>query len=235
MAMAEARSERPPTPPRLSFVRPAPAGVALVPQGRRLGILSAAYNPITMAHLALAQSARQHYQLQEILFLLPLAQPHKTIVDAPIEARLQMMALALQGDPACSVATCTHGLFIDICRAVKRAYPPQTQLWIILGRDAAERILTWPYPDPEQALAELFGQAELLVADRGGPFTLPDLPLVRAHAQQIHHLPLPAAYRGISATQVRQRLAKGEDVSGLVPPAALQYIRDHGLYRGSPG
>ena len=79
-----------------------------------------------------------------------------------------MIDLIVQGHPAFSIGMCTHGLFVDICRAAIAAYPPQTRLWFISGRDAAERILTWPYPDPAKALGELFTQAELLVADRDG-------------------------------------------------------------------
>ena len=33
-------------------------------------------------------------------------------------------------------------------------------------------------------------------------------------------------------TQVRQAVARGEDVSGLVPQAVAAYIGEHGLYRG---
>lgn len=233
MATADVRSDDPSKPPRLSFYRPAPAGVSIVPADRRIGILSAAFNPITIAHVALARSAYQTFQLHEILFVLPITQPHKSIHDAPIEARLQMMALAIQSHPAFAIGICTHGLFIDIGRAVEKAYPPQTRRWFITGRDAAERILTWPYPDPAEALAELFARAELLVADRQGAFVLPQMPVVRAHAERIHHLPLPEAYSHVSATEIRTRLAKGDDVSGLVTAAVLRYIQEHHLYQGA--
>jgi nicotinate-nucleotide adenylyltransferase len=231
MAAHEGRTDDPSKPPRLSFYRVAPAGVSIIPQGRRLGILSAAFNPITRAHIALAQSADQQYQLHEVLFVLPITQPHKLIHDAPLEARLEMMALAVQGHPAFSIGACTHGLFIDIARAVEAAYPPQTRLWFIAGRDAAERILTWPYPDPAVALGELFAQAELLVADRQGAFVLPDIAVVRRHAGQVHHLSLPAAYNHVSATHIRTRLAKGEEITELVPPSVLTYIQTHHLYQ----
>jgi nicotinate-nucleotide adenylyltransferase len=231
MAADASRTDDPSKPPRLSFFRVAPAGVGIIPQGRRLGILSAAFNPITRAHVALVQSAYHHYQLHEVLFVLPITQPHKLIHDAPIDARLRMMELAVQGNPAFSIGACTHGLFIDICRAAAAAYPPETRLWFITGRDAAERILTWPYPDPAKALSELFAQAELLVADRQGAFVLPDIPVVRQHAGHVHHLPLPAEYSQVSATAIRSRLATGEDVSELVPPAVMGYILEHRLYQ----
>ena len=235
MATDEARTDDPSKPPRLSFFRAAPAGVSVVPQGRRLGILSAAFNPITRAHMALAQSAYDHYQLHEILFVLPITQPHKLIRDAPVEARLRMIDLAVQGHSAFSIGMCTHGLFVDICRAATAAYPPQTRLWFISGRDAAERILTWPYPDPAQALGELFTQAELLVADREGAFVRPDTAIVCDYADHIHHLPLPAEYSHVSATDIRARLAKGEEVSELLPPEVLSYILEQHLYREGEG
>jgi nicotinate-nucleotide adenylyltransferase len=232
MAAQEARTDDPSKPPRLSFFRVAPAGVSIVPQDRRLGILSAAFNPITLAHLALAQSASVHYQLHEVLFVLPMTQPHKLIHDAPIQARLRMMNLAIQETPAFAIGLCTHGLFIDICHAVALAYPSQTHLWFISGRDAAERILTWPYADPAATLSSLFTQADLLVADREGAFTLPDLPSVREHAAHIHHLPLAEEISHISATAIRARLAKGEEVDELVPSSVLRYIQEHRLYQG---
>jgi len=216
--------------PRLTLFRAAPAGIRMTLEGGRLGIFSGAFNPITVAHIALAKSALQHYHLHEVLFLLPLTQPHKEIIGAPIEARLQMMALAIQDSPACAIGTCTHGLFIDICRAVAVAYPPQTHLWFITGRDAADRVLTWPYPDPAQALGQLFRCAELLVADREGSFVLPKVPSIQAYADRIHELPLPPEYNHVSASEIRLRLARGKDVASLVPPAVLAYIQEHRLY-----
>jgi len=165
---------------------------------------------------------------------LPITQPHKLIHDAPIEARLQMMNLAVQDTTAISIGLCTHGLFIDICRAVALAYPPQTRLWFISGRDAAERILTWPYADPVAALSTLFAQAELLVADREGVFTLPDIAPVREQAAHIHHLPLAGEISHISATEIRTRLAKGEEVDELMPWPVLHYIQEHRLYQPHP-
>ena len=123
-------------------------------------------------------------------------------------------------------------MFIDIGRAVERAYPPVTQRWFITGRDAAERILTWPYPDPAAALAELFTEAELLVADREGSFALPGATQVRAYTDRIHHLPMPDTCSEISSTEIRTRTANGEDVSGLVVPPVLSYMQEHSLYRG---
>jgi nicotinate-nucleotide adenylyltransferase len=34
----------------------------------------------------------------------------------------------------------------------------------------------------------------------------------------------------ISSTQIRERLGRGEDVSGLVPRKVLEYVKERGLY-----
>jgi nicotinate-nucleotide adenylyltransferase len=38
----------------------------------------------------------------------------------------------------------------------------------------------------------------------------------------------------LSATDIRARLARGDDVSTLIPPPVLGYLRAHQLYQTSP-
>ena len=40
---------------------------------------------------------------------------------------------------------------------------------------------------------------------------------------------------GISATDIRARVAAGLDIAALVPPAVAHYIDQHRLYRGPDG
>jgi nicotinic acid mononucleotide adenylyltransferase len=35
----------------------------------------------------------------------------------------------------------------------------------------------------------------------------------------------------VSSTEVRKRLAAGEDVTGMLHPDVIEYIREHKLYR----
>jgi hypothetical protein len=38
----------------------------------------------------------------------------------------------------------------------------------------------------------------------------------------------------VSSTAIRQRIAAGETVAGMVPAGVLQHIEQHGLYRTTP-
>lgn len=223
--------EHPATPgrPHIRMVRAAAHGVSVQMPGR-LGVLGGAYNPITLAHLAIAETVVRTFGIHEVLFLLPEVPPHKPIFGASLEQRLEMMQLAVADRPYASVGLSTHGLFLDMYQGLRAVYPPDTEVFFLTGRDAAERILTWPYEDAEGALRQMFAAFQLIVCDREGPFHLPDDPLLLPYRQRIHCCPLPADCAHISATEVRQRRRQGLPVDDLVPAAVARYMSDHKLY-----
>jgi nicotinate-nucleotide adenylyltransferase len=217
--------------PHLQIVRPAPHGLSPHEGRRRLGVLGGAYNPITLAHLAMAEAVVESFQLHEVLFDLPQVPPHKAIFGATLEQRLAMMRLAVAHCPYATVGLSTHGLFIDIYQSLLAVYPQQPEVFFLTGRDAAERILTWNYDDAAATLRQMFTAFQLIVCDRAGAFRLPDNPLLAPYAQRIHRCVLPASYNAISSTEVRQRCQQGRSIDHLVPPAVADYIRQQRLYR----
>ncbi|GIX47638.1 MAG: putative nicotinate-nucleotide adenylyltransferase [Candidatus Tectimicrobiota bacterium] len=221
---------RTPGRPHLWLVRHAPAGLPAGEPGR-LGVLGGAYNPITLAHLAMADTARAAFGLHEVLFLLPQAPPHKPLVGATLEQRLDMMQLAVADRPYAAVGLCSHGLFIEIYEALAEVYRPLPEVFFLTGRDAAERVLTWPYDDAEAALRQMFTAFQLIVCDRNGAFVLPDDPRLAPYRHRIHRCVLPPPYRHISSTAVRERCRQGLPIDDLVPAVVAAYIEQHRLYR----
>lgn len=215
--------------PHLQIVRAAPQGVPPQAPGR-LGVLGGAYNPITLAHLAIADTVVSTFGIQEVLFVLPQVPPHKTIFGASLEQRLEMMRLAVADRPYATVGLSTHGLFLDMYQGLLGVYQHHTEVFFLTGRDAAERILTWPYDDAAVALRQMFTAFQLIVCDRKGPFHLPDDPLLAPYRQRIHCCTLPPGFNHVSATAVRQRCQQGLPVDDLVPQAVARYIGEHRLY-----
>ena len=224
--------EHPTTPgqPHIRMVRAAPHGVPAQTPGR-LGVLGGSYNPITLAHLALADTVVKTFDMHEVLFLLPEVPPHKTIFGASLEQRLEMMRLAVAERPYATVGLSSHGLFLDMYAGLLEVYPPHTEVFFLTGRDAAERILTWSYDDAAAALRQMFDAFQLIVCDREGPFHLPDDPLLLPYRQRIHCCTLPPGCQHVSATAVRQRCHQGLPVDDLVPATVARYISEHALYR----
>jgi len=204
---------------------------SLVAGKGRLGILGGAYNPITVAHLILAKATLTQFDLHEVIFVLSKMPPQKSLVGASIDQRLEMMRMSVADIPFISIGLCSHGLFLDIAVALQRVYPQDSDFFFIAGRDAAERILTWPYDEPAEALRQMFGAFQLVVVERQGGFSLPKDPLIQQYAGRIHPLSLAENFDHVSSTRVRQLLRAGESCEDLLPEEVLAYIQKHKLYQ----
>jgi cytidyltransferase-like protein len=181
-------------------------------QPSQLGILPGAFNPVTVAHLALARAALG--MVDEIVLVLPRVLPHKEYSGASFEERLEILRAAAAGHTRFSIAASQGGLFQEIARECRQAYGPEPRLWFLCGRDAAERIAGWDYGAPD-AFPRMLREFGLLVAARGGEY----LPAGRC-AGAILRLELGDAYEHVSATEVRRRILHREPWKHLVPETA---------------
>jgi len=187
----------------------------------KLGILAGTFNPPTRAHLALARAGLA--VIEEVLFVLPRVFPHKDYEGATFDDRLRMLEAALAGEPRCSIGSSRRGLFIDIARECRDAYGECAELFFLCGRDAAERILNWDYGRPGAILDQL-RKYQLLVAPRRGSYEAPAEMKGRVHA-----LPMAQDYDELSATEVRERIRRGEAWEHLVPERIVSLVRE--IYR----
>ena len=187
---------------------------------RKLGILAGSFNPPTIAHFELARAAGFH--VDEVLCVVPRAFPHKGYDGATLEQRIEMLGLWDLMTPH-SIATSDQGLFIDIVRECRAHFGSGTQLYLICGRDAAERIFTWDY-GRSGVLEEMFGEVQLLVAPRGGEFQPPP-----EFKRRIHSLSLHGEHDDVSSSEVRERIARGDKWEHLVPQAIVERVRE--IYR----
>ena len=91
---------------------------------------------------------------------------------------------------------------------------------MIIGQDQYTGLHTW------RDWPVLLGLVTLAVANRPGTTAQPHADVL-AHP----HKAVPLPMLDISATDIRQRVAAGADISQLVPPQVARYIETHGLYR----
>ncbi|HYL72747.1 MAG TPA: nicotinate-nicotinamide nucleotide adenylyltransferase [Bryobacteraceae bacterium] len=183
---------------------------------RKLGILPGSFNPLTRAHVELAEAARWH--VDEVLLVVPSVFPHKDYSGATLEERIAMIESAGLTVPH-SIGASERGLFLDIAQECREHYGPELRLYFLCGRDAAERILTWDYGRPGVA-EEMLQDFELLVAPRGGPLQPP------AHLEhRIHPLEIRGEYDNVSSSEVRERIARGERWEHLVPESIVELVK----------
>ena len=183
----------------------------------RVGILAGAFNPPTVAHLALARAASANH-VDEVVFVLPQSFPHKGYEFADFAERVDMLRKAIGKEPDFAIALSQAGLFRDIAQEFRDVYGPGVRLTFLCGRDAAERILGWNYGDGTNP-AEMLRHFDLLVASRRGEL---ETPLHLQHA--VKRLKLDCDVAEVSSTSVRERIAKGEAWRHLIPPPIQETV-----------
>jgi nicotinate-nucleotide adenylyltransferase len=143
--------------------------------------------------------------------------------DAPAAApehRLAMLRLALEGEAgfeldARELSPGASAYTVDTLHELRLELGRSTTLVLVIGADQYEKLGAWHRPDEVRRLARI------AVVKRPGF----DKKIDRA-ALRIDMPPMPE-----SASEIRARVARGEDIGALVPPAVAGYIREHGLYR----
>lgn len=193
----------------------------------RQGLLGGSFDPVHVAHIALASHARRHLNLDKVT-LIPAGQPwQRSPLGASPEQRLDMLRIALSDQTGMEIST------MEIDRAgptytidTLRALPGDRDYFWILGADQLENLCTW------KDWQEIVARVHLAVAARPGA-TLNSPEPLRARLQQLdrdlHMVPMPPT--DVSATEIRRRMAAGETVDGMLHPGVAQYIQQHGLYR----
>jgi nicotinate-nucleotide adenylyltransferase len=200
-----------------------------------LGIFGGTFDPIHVAHLAVAQEAAESAGLERVVFIPAGEPPHKPgLVATPPEERLAMVELAIAGNPRFAVdrreidrAGPSYTVdTLEALHAEAMAADQTPDIRLIVSAEAFLELMTWREP---RRVVEL---ARIVVAPRDGyPAAGPEF-LAR-------HLPdladraafLDAPRMRLSASDLRRRAASGRSLRYLVPDAVAAYIGDHGLYR----
>jgi nicotinate-nucleotide adenylyltransferase len=197
----------------------------------KLALFGGSFDPPHLGHLAAAEAATHAFALDRVLFAPTASQPLKPGgAAAAYPDRLAMVRLLCRSNPAFEASEldaarpgAAPNYTVDTLETLRAANPTAT-LFVIVGADAFLDLPRWRDP---QRLLQL---ADWIVLSRPGfrvalPAIVGAIPLSsRVHVLGDLHNPA-------SATEIRHRLAAGEDCTGLVPAAVLEYIRDHGLYR----
>jgi nicotinate-nucleotide adenylyltransferase len=185
--------------------------------------LGGSFDPVHNAHLALACSALDTLALDELRWI-PAGSPwQKTRRLTSAEHRVAMLRLAIAGEPRyalerCEIERAGPSYMLDTVRELQQR-DPDAQWFLIVGQDQFANLHTW------HGWNELLSRVTLAVAARPRAALHADAQL-RGRAYQV--LPLPAM--DIAATTLRERVARGEPIDDLVPPAVARYIDQHALY-----
>jgi nicotinate-nucleotide adenylyltransferase len=145
-----------------------------------------------------------------------------------------MITLAIAGRPDFAVSDCelkrpAPSYTLDTVRQFKREHGPQTAIHWLLGADSIEDLVHW------YKIRELIDECNLTTMQRAG-YDRPDFDRFVSmwgpeRAAKLKRNVVQTPLIDISSTDVRKRLAAGEDVRGMLHPDVIDYVHRHGLYR----
>ncbi len=208
-----------------------------------LGIFGGTFDPIHYGHLRPAREAMTALGLREMRFIPAANPPHRRAPQAAASDRLAMVRLAIADQT---------GFVVDD-RELKRGGPSYTvltleelraelgneiPLCLLIGADAFTGFETWHQWQriPELAHLAVVHRPDSAVTDDPGtwPAWARDRAcndpgdLARAAAGRI--VLVNVTPQNISATHLRERIARGESPEGALPPAVWRYIVAQRLY-----
>jgi len=200
--------------------------------GRRVGILGGTFDPIHCGHIDIARAAEEALGLTRLFLVTSNVPPHRGEPMASSYHRFAMVALAVSSRPGWYASDlelksdAPSYTSTTLRRFHADGYAPG-ELFFLIGVDAFAEIETWrDYP----AILEL---ARFVVVSRPG-FPVSELRrMLPSLVDRVMLIDAPTA--DVSSTAIRQRMAAGESIAGLVPPAVRQHIERHGLYKTMSG
>ncbi len=209
----------------------------------RLGILGGTFDPVHYGHLDAALAAQRAVGLDAVRLMPSREPPHKPPADQASGAdRLAMAALAVQGHDALSAsdfelrAPGPSYTSVTLGRLADEEGHDPARLFFVLGSDAFLDIVQWhDYP-------ALLDRGHFVVVSRPDAAGAPMQTRMPALADRMHPADPAAAgppaiwlvdadTRDVSSSGIRRRIAQGEPLDHLLPPAVAAYIASRRLYR----
>lgn len=190
---------------------------------KRIGIFGGTFDPVHRAHLAVAESARQHAGLDLVIFVVAGTPPHKRDeVHETAEHRLRLVETAIAGRDGLAASRVEidrdgPSYTVDTLYELEAQYPG-AELFLIIGEDSLVDLPKWRMPD------RILDRAHLLVVPRReakGP--IPD-------SLKNRYTLLPFEEDNLSSTAIRQRLLSDDPLDGLLPQNVERVIREEGFY-----
>lgn len=183
------------------------------------GLFFGSFNPIHNGHLGLARYLLAHHNCDEIWFVVSPCNPFKVNQELlPEEQRLQLVQAAIAGTPQLKTCDIEFNLprpsyTIDTLHQLSARYPDRI-FTLIIGADNLQEFHRW------KNYRELLAQYPVLVYPREG-YDISDIHLPNVTLTNAPLFP-------VSSTEIRRKVAAGEDISEFVPAGILPEVL--GLY-----
>lgn len=213
-----------------------------------IGVFGGTFDPIHFGHLRLAEEMAEELGLRQVRFIPAGQPPHREAPHVAATHRLEMVRRAICGNPRFSVdarevENPRPSYTVDTLKALRTELDETQPLWLLLGADAFLGLPSW------HNWRQLFELANIVVAERPGASLLESAAMPESLKNELSERQMSEGSAGgragsvllrqmtplaISATAIRDTLARRGSVRYLLPDAVHDYIYEHQLYALSP-
>ncbi|MDX2066555.1 MAG: nicotinate-nucleotide adenylyltransferase [Fimbriimonadaceae bacterium] len=194
----------------------------------KYGVFGGTFDPPHRGHLAIAEAARTHLELDEVLIVPNNRNPLKARRSvAKGDQRMEMAQLLVQDLPGYAVSDMEitrRGESFTIDTMDELAMVRPGEYWFIMGADGVLSLKDWK---GLPRLARLTRFAIIARPPYDAALILEKVPPVLEGRVDV----VPMEPIAVSSTEVRDRLARARNADDLLTPAVSRYIKANGLYR----
>ena len=200
---------------------------------KKFAVLGGPFDPIHFGHISVAEEVLEKTDVEKIIFIPAGNPPHKSYADVttPLD-RLKMTALAIEGRKNMEISSIEIDregttYTVDTIIELKRMLGDNVNFKFITGADAIHYITTW------KNYKKLLEICDFIAVTRPGfnkKILLEEISFMeqnfKSRVEFIEIRPVD-----ISSSQIRQRVAEGMPINGLVPKKVEEYIINKKLYK----
>lgn len=193
--------------------------------GKTIGLFGGTFDPVHNGHLAIARSYLNSGYIDELWVILTPDPPHKSSQKlSAYDLRKEMLEKAFSGMDHVKISDVEKSLprpsyTIQTVRHLAKQFPAY-RFYLCIGEDSLLDFEKW------YKWEEILNCCDLLVAVRPDAGASKVSSSIMSHSRFIDHKPVE-----VSSSELRDNIARGGDVSDLIPPEVYDVIRKQKLYR----
>jgi nicotinate-nucleotide adenylyltransferase len=202
---------------------------------RTIALFGGTFDPIHLGHTTVARAAAEHIRAEKIIFVPAKRSPLKGFLPrASDEDRLQMITLAVADEVRFEVSDYelskpAPSYTLETVRKFQKDTGADTSTHWLIGADGIDDLVHW------YKIVELIDACNLTTMYRAGceppNFSKFESVWGRPRVEKLQRNVVQTPLIDISSTEIRKRIAAGQDVTNLLHPAVAEYIHKNQLYR----
>jgi len=204
-------------------------------ENRKIALFGGTFDPIHLGHTTVAADAAEHIGAEKIIFVPAKRSPLKGFFPKASDIdRLKMISLAIAGNKNFQVSDYElqkpePSYTLETVRQFQVNYGHETSIYWLIGADSVDELQLW------YGIEDLIDECNVTTMFRAG-YKSPNFAKFEGIwgpdcIEKLQRNVIRTSLIDISSTEIRDRLAAGDNVNDMLHPDVADYIRKNSLYQ----